>query len=193
MCRIMARAASSMEGPVGRWSKCLVPLGASAVALAGGVLPARAVAAVRVGTVIRSPAPQGPRAVRVPGVARPGPNGAIRSGGFGDGGGRFGDVILGGDDLGYGLAGGYVGGAIAQPADAGALPYGAPPLGSPYPGGPYPGAPFAGASFPGASFPGARPPAYPGPCVRPQIITIGRGVRGADKVRVVYGGPPCGR
>ena len=166
-----------------RWSKCIVFLGASALALAGGIVPTLAVAAVRVGTAIRPPASQGPRAVRLPGVARPGPGGAIRSGSFGDGSGRFGEVIIGGDDLGYGLAGGYVGGAIAQPADAGACPYGAPPLGGPCPGGPYPG----------ASLPGARPPAYPRPCVRPQIITIGRGVRGADKARIVYGGPPCGR
>ncbi len=164
---------------MGRWFEALViPL--SALMLAGGSLPVAAVGPVRVGTAIHPLAPRNPSAGRVQGIIQPGSAGAVGPGRFRDGAGRFGDVGIDGEDLGYGLAGGFVGGNLSRSADDadGPFPYGAPtPLGVSPPGGP---------------FPGARRPATPMPCVRPQIITIGRGVRSADKVRVVYGASSCG-
>ncbi len=157
-----------------RWLTALI-VSLGAMPLAGVPDPAQAVASMRAGVAARPMAPR-PSSARDRGLvrARAG-DGSGHDGSDRDGGRRFGGVGYGddlGDDLGYGLAGGYVGAAGAPGAD-GSSPYGAPPPGA----------------FPRGPFPGFRPPA-PAPCVRPQIITIGRGVRGADKVRVVYGAPP---
>ena len=147
----------------------------SALVLAWGTLPVGAAPAMRAGVATRPLLHQGPRAL--PGQGGPGFDAAGRldeSRGRGE---RFGYVGLDGDDLGYGLAGGLVGAALARPDADGPVPF---------------GAPFFGAPPPGGRFAGADRFAVPPPCVRPQVITIGRGVRAADKVRVVYGAPPCG-
>lgn len=158
-----------------RWSAALIiPLGA--FVLAGAVRPARAVAPLRVNMASHPLAPRTSRGVRDQGATRHGSGDGVGARRLRDGGGRFGDIDDYGDDLGYGLAGGLIG-AVGARSDADApFPYGAPPP----------------SAFPGGPFPGVRP-STPPPCARPRIITIGRGVRAADKVRVVYGAPPpCG-
>ena len=163
-----------------RWSNRRVGVRLCVLALATANLPSAAAAAMRGGAAH-------PFATRAPQMVRNvvGARGDARRdvGGSPGGrsarnGGRLGDVGFDGDDLGYGLAGGFVGAAVAPAAD-GPFPYGA--------------APPVADSLPGGPFPGARPyAAAPKRCVAPQIIRIDPGPRAADKVKVVYGAPPCG-
>ena len=155
------------------------------LALAGAVSPVAAAPVPRAGVAMR-PGARPPTAEVRDGGRRDlaGVSGFVRPGRRA----RFGGGGLVGDDIEYGLAGGLVGAAVAQPLGE-AAPYGAPP----FPGEPLPAGPFAGGPFPGGPLPRLSPlPSGPSPCARPQIITIGGGVRAAGKVRVVYGRPPCG-
>ena len=150
-------------------------LALSALVIACGTLPVDAAPAMRAGVAARPLVSQGPRAITGQGGLSIHAMG--RRGGFRDRGGPFGDIDLDGDELGYGLAGALVGTANTQPGADERVPYGAPIL---------------GLRPTGERFAGAGRSAIQSPCVRPQIITIGGGVRAAGRVRVVYGAPPCG-
>ena len=104
----------------------------------------------------------GARGILGRGVPRPGLVDARRRARFGRGiYGAYGGY----GDLGVGLGLDTLGGAMVQPADAGAPGPGPEPL--------------------------PPPDAIPAPCLPPMMLKVGRGLAHPPKVRVVYGVPAC--